>query len=220
MQNLRRFWGIAIIAGLILGSTTVVQAGLVEEVGAKGENAREGFVIGLGVGVGPASYKQTIDLDYYDDISSDRESKMALQTDFKIGMCATPQLQLYWMSKVAWFSEEFAYGMYYDYYLDEWVYETSDEIVTVGIGGLGVSYYFAPQAPSPYLIAGIGFSTFATPFNSDIESQIGFGLAGGLGFEFAPHFSVELVGTYGEPSKDELTTSVYTAKLTLNWTHY
>ena len=158
---------------------------------------REGFILGLGAGYGNhwLTYESTkYEMSYYYGMriftEAGTETKTASQTglmsDFKIGYAPSDQLMIYWMSKVAW--------------LD---ISEKEYMITSGIGGLGISYYQEPTAPSAYFSGGVGYSTWQAPLSGNPESAIGLGLSVGAGYEFAKHISLECNLTWGHPSKKE-----------------
>ena len=150
------------------------------------DNQRRGFIIGGLGGVAFNFWNQSID-----STKSDTETDFAVHTDFRIGGgFKGEKLMLYYWNIVNWF------GM--DNVLGEKV------IITSGITGLGLSYYFKPTSPSLYMNGGVGVSIWAAPFEADTEAWYGFGFMGGLGYEFSPHWSVECGVMWGNPNKTEM----------------
>ncbi len=156
------------------------------------DGRRKGFILGFGLGPGLVSFNETYSIDIMGySWTYDRENKFAVMTDFKIGHGFTNQVQVYWMSKVSWFGFE-------------------DETVVNGVGGLGITYFSQPMAPSTYIFGGLGFSTWSTPWEEfgvyEPEKQstgFGFGLAGGVGQEFSRHWSFECNLAWGKPTESE-----------------
>ncbi|MCE5249914.1 outer membrane beta-barrel protein [bacterium] len=148
------------------------------------DGVRKGFVMGAGAGSGFVSYSQWLEGE---KLSSDE--KLPITSDFKIGYAPNNNLMLYWMSKVSWFSLDNVFG--------------DTVTITNGIGAVGGSYYFAETAPSPYIMGGIGYSTWATPFEEDTDTWMGFGICAGAGYEFSRHISAEFSFSYGRPSTTE-----------------
>jgi hypothetical protein len=162
------------------------------------DGQRKGFLLGFGVGAGMTPFVE------YDPTYSD-ESKLLLKTDFKIGYAPDNFWQIYWMSKVFWFkSETYRYGYYYGYY-------KSSDLAMYGLGGLGVTYSIRPQAPSPFLTGGIGYSSLGTLSTTEYSNQwdavgkpeYGFGFFVGAGYEFARHLNAELDLSYQAPSDND-----------------
>ena len=181
----------AVLVMLVLGAVAMAFDG-----------KRQGFVIGGGVGAGIVSYYQTIEYGGSID-TSDRENDFAFRTDFKIGYGFNDQSLLYWSSRVSWFQMVNALG--------------DTVIVTNGVAGIGFSYYFDAGRRGPYLTATAGFSTWSLPFEPDASSWLGFGIAAGVGYEFARGWSLELVGNWSNPSDSELglTATTYATGLSL-----
>lgn len=127
-------------------------------------------------------------------------------SDFRIGYAPSNLLQIFWMSKVSWFKLENSLG--------------EDVIIANGFGGVGVTYSFNPTGPSPFITGGLGFSTWALPFEQGAETMTGLGVVAGVGYEFARHWSVEFDLMRGQPNTKEsgleLTTNALSFKLTLN----
>jgi len=167
---------------------------------------RKGFILGGGLGFGVTSYTQTVKWNGLSE-TGDRENKGAFNTNFQIGYAPSDQVAIYYVSKVAWFSMTNAY----------------DDEVTIasGAGGLGFSYYQKPVAPSMIFTGGIAVSSWSLPFEDDApDPWQGFGIFGGVGYEFARHVSAELDLVYGKPDtkEDGVTASanVMSVMLTVN----
>ena len=103
-----------------------------------------------------------------------------------MGAGLNEQVILYWTSRVSWFGMVNVLG--------------DKVVVTNGIGGLGLSYYFGPEAPAAYLMAGVGYSSWGLPFEPDAVTWFGLGGAVGFGYEFSRGWSIELVANAGNPS--------------------
>jgi hypothetical protein len=149
------------------------------------DNQRRGFIIGGLGGVSLNIWNQSIN-----DNKSDNETDFALHTDFRIGGgFKGDKFMLYYWNTVNWFSFENILG---------------DKVTVLsGVNGLGASYYFKPTSPSLYLNGGIGLSVWRLPFESDTDVWYGIGLAGGLGYEFTRHWSIELGAMWGNPNTTE-----------------
>lgn len=194
MQRSRMPLWVALV--LILCVTTVAQAF---------DGERQGFILGAGVGAGLTSYTQTASYLSLSE-TSDRENAFGIMSDFKIGYAPNDVMEIYWMSKVSWFGMENAFG--------------SDVTIANGIGGLGVTYFFQPTAPSAFVSGGIGFSSWMAPFEEGAEAWYGIGVSAGAGYEFTPHWYIEGNVCWGNPSTEEygidLSTNSLSAKITLN----
>jgi len=158
------------------------------------DKERKGFILGFGLGPGFSSYSQSID-SVSVGIDSEDLSKVALLTNFKIGYAPTNQIMVYWMSKVNWFGREDTV---------QTTTSTREETITAanGVGGLGITYFFRPKAPSLYLTAGGGFAVRSEPFRGT-DSWMSLGLAGAIGWEFKPNWGLELSAIWGEPTHED-----------------
>jgi hypothetical protein len=167
---------------------------------------RRGFILGGGIGAGLTSFSQEVDSPIFGKLETDRENKFALVTDFRLGGGFTEKFMLYYANKVAWFGMDSAAG--------------KSVTIAHGIGLVGASYYFNVAAPSMYLVGSIGLSSWSAPFESDSESWSGFGITGGVGYEFATHWSVEGTLNWGNPGKGEFTTNAFSVLVTVNGLAY
>jgi len=177
----------------------------VTTVGWAFDGERQGFILGVGVGAGLTSYTQTIS-DGGFSVTGDRENPFGIMSDFKIGYAPSDVIEIYWMSKVSWFSLENALG--------------DDVTIANGIGGLGVTYFFQSTAPSAFVSGGIGFSSWTAPFEEGAEAWYGIGVSAGAGYEFSPHWYLEGNVCWGKPSTEEygvdFSTNSLSFKVTLN----
>ena len=184
------------------------------------DGQRKGFLLGFGIGSGFTSFTQnTQKVHIYRDsnvvivirevpgvsVESGRQNKAAVMTDFKIGYAPDNTWAIYYTSKVSW------YG----------ITNTSGWDVTIanGLGALAVSYWFKPQAPSPFIAGGFGYSTWALPFEDNTpDTWIGVGLFAGGGYEFSRHVSVEGYLSWGKPKEKEFNLEVSSNALSLMFT--
>lgn len=145
------------------------------------DDNREGFILGLGAGL------HTIKNDYsLNGNSYLTESKSGLATSLKMGGGITNQFALYFVRNASWFSTPVTNGS-----------TTKDAHAVVGISGIGANYYFEPAAPSGYMLAAVGGSDYAFPFESSITTKKGGAFMLGGGYEFDKHvmFEVTLLAT-------------------------
>jgi hypothetical protein len=153
------------------------------------DGRRSGFILGGGLGLGVASYTQTLEYDGLSE-TGDRENKGSLITDFRIGWGINEQTEIYYTSKVAWFSFENAFG---------------DKVtIADGIGGIGLSHSLLLAPPTWYLTGGIALASWSLPFEDNApDAWTGLGLYGGIGYEFSKHYSFEFDVIYGRPGDSE-----------------
>lgn len=175
------------LAAVITVATVIVTATSVFAL----DGTRKGFVIGFGVGPGMTSY--TVE-------DSDRESKFAAATDFKIGGGISEKLLVYYENRVSWFSHDLP---------------TESVTAANGIGLAGVSYYFKADVPSFYVLGSVGLSSWSYPFESTSDTWAGFGVSAGAGYEFAKHFSAEATVNWGNPGKDNVTVNALSVLVTV-----
>ncbi len=217
-----RVLSIAVIFVLVLAipsaycqqSAGVQTAPTKAKVSPEGQKDRKGFVVGLGLGPSYTTYTMT-----NGSVTSERQNKVGINTDFKIGYAFSNQVMVYWMSKVSWYKEELASRGYYDPYRYAYLMSVKEVTVTNGMGGAAVTYFFKAWAPSPFVFAGLGYSALSTPFD-DYDASYGLGLTVGGGFEFVRHFCFEGSLVYGSPKDAGITMNSLSFKITLNWLGY
>ena len=147
----------ALLVVLALGSTETAFA-------FNGE--RQGFLMGLGIGVSSCKVEN-------------RDSRVGLETDLKIGYGFTNQFQLFYTNKVNFSSAE----------------GDDSGLAVHGLTGIGANYYFSPEAPSFFVGGGVGLASdylISTDSDDDTDSHSGTGYYLNGGFEFARHWNVEL----------------------------
>lgn len=152
-----------------------------EGVGWDGQ--RKGFIVGFGAGPGLTS--STMEDERNALGPSARDNTWGLQTDFVIGYAPTSRLQVYYSNKVSWFK-----------------ISVVDVTAISGLTGVGASYFLNSQVPSPFLSGGLGVAVWDDPFDEWFDRSLGFGLWGGVGYEFARHCSAELDLVWGNPTHD------------------
>ena len=172
------------------------------------DGERKGFVLGFGIGPAVTSFTQTLAYQGQ-ELTSDRENKFGVGTDFRIGYAPSNKLMIYYTNKVTWLSIENVMN--------------EDVIIVNGVGLLGVSYYLKPQTPSLYLTGTLGISTWGD-YKEIGDAWSGFGFGAGVGYEIARYWSVEGNVIYGKPGDSEMGIDVNTDAvgfmLTLNGTWY
>ena len=180
---------------------------------------REGFICGLGVGTGMASYTQSL-VEYWGDAYEGtpveaRGSESAFVTNFRVGHGLTDQVLFYYKSRIAWIPLRNLYR---------------DTVIANGTAGLGVTIY--PYHKSRFYIEGaVGLTALATwfpPIQLENARPTGIAVSAGIGYEFFPHSSLDLTVSFGNASRTqidernyiELTNEVVTVLLTLNGLAY
>lgn len=139
------------------------------------DNNRQGFILGLGIGL------HNIDVDFKSSgFQTVSESESGIATSFKIGGGITDQFALYYVRNASWYSTTVTDG-----------FTTMDVTYTVGISGLGATYYFAPTAPSGYILGAFGIADGAAPFESNVEEYDGNAYMIGGGYEVSKGLHLE-----------------------------
>lgn len=167
------------------------------------DDNRQGFILGLGAGF------HSTDIDFfYNGSNVESQSESGFATSFKIGGGLTDQLALYYVRNASWYSAPLSNG--------------KDATYTIGLTGLGGSYFLSPSAPSGYFIAAFGIGDYSTPFEN-IKPDTGSALMFGGGYEFQTHlmFEVTLLTTDIESEYDSrfsLKSSSF--QFTLNYLFY
>ncbi len=130
---------------------------------------RSGFIIGFGIGAGLTSV-------------SDGGTRGGVATDIKIGAQVNPSLQVYYLGRSNWFT-----------------LGGSSNLVIAGISAVGVTYLPSPKVQ---LSGGVGVFSWTEFFGVQefgAETLAGFGLTGGVGYEFADLWLLDVAVTYGWP---------------------
>ena len=182
-------------------------------------NDREGFIWGLGVGTGVASYTQSL-VDYWGDAYEGprleaRGTDSAFITNLKVGHGLTDQVLFYYTSRIAWIPLSNLY---------------KDTVIANGTAGLGLTIYPYDKS-NIYIQTSVGLSTLATwfpPLELDKARATGVTFSAGIGYEFFPHSSIDLTMSFGnatrteigEKNQIELTNEVVTVLLLLNGLAY
>jgi hypothetical protein len=160
----------------------------VSSFGMAFNNHRRGFIIGGGGGIG-----LTIWNGLEDDVEVNIGTDFALHADFRIGIGFKGDKLI----------------LYPRFLLTSLLSENANEDIGSNLMfflGIGMSYYFRPILPSLYINAGIGMSTgreivepcgWLCLWPNELESGTGF--MGGIGYEFAPHWSTEVGIMYSNP---------------------
>jgi hypothetical protein len=165
------------------------------------DGERKGLVIGVGVGPGL--------------ISVEDDKNIGFMADVEIGYALNNQFQIQLVNKTAWYS---AYWVVDYSWMYQWVKKAKYTTVQ-GLSGLGATYFFQPEAPSLYLIGGIGMAYTWAP-GVDAESYTGIGLCFGGGYEFARYWRAESNVTWGKPTGGGTHFNVLTAKVTIGYIVY
>jgi len=171
------------------------------------DDQRQGFILGFGSGF------HTLKENYSSSGSNDwSRSEGGLATSFKIGAGITDQVAVYYVRNASWFSAPYFDGV-----------TTRDATYTIGISGIGASYFLAPSAPSGYFLAAIGVGDIAVPFESSTKSNTGGAFMFGGGYEFMKNLMIEgtiLSTNIQDNSSPPITLKSSSLQFTINYLFY
>jgi hypothetical protein len=177
---------------------------------------RKGFVLGGGIGASATSLKYQALVD-----ESEWESKGAMVTDFQIGFGLNDQLLITCFSHVNWYSDVSFWG---DATVHDFVHGGGSTTVANGISGVRVSHFLKKMPPCFVITGGVGISNILYPLKENKHIAWGFGIWGGLGYEFSPHWIVAATAGRGTPTYHEsdgkLNATVVAVGVTLNYLAY
>jgi hypothetical protein len=171
------------------------------------DDQRQGFILGFGAGL--QTIRENFSGNGYNDVS---QSEGGLATSFKIGAGVTDQVALYYVRNASWFSAPYFDG-----------YTTRDVTYTIGISGIGISYFLAPTAPSGYFLAAVGVGDIAVPFESNTGTNTGGAFMFGGGYEFAKNLMIEgtlLSTNIQDNSSPPITLKSSSLQFTINYLFY
>ena len=171
------------------------------------DDNRQGFILGLGAGL------HSLDIDFiFNGSTIKSQSKSGLATSFKIGGGITNQFALYYVRNASWYSAPFFNG-----------FTTQDITYTIGLSGLGASFYLSPSAPSGYFLAAFGIGDLSAPLEGDVSPDTGSAFMFGGGYEINKHLMLEAtVLTTNIESADNSLLSIESSsfQFTINYLFY
>ena len=146
------------------------------------DNHRRGFIIGGLGGIAVNTWDEYKESDP-DDVKVNNGASLAIHADFRFGVGLGDKFMIYYWTVVNSFG-----GQDYDY-------KSEPSFLTFTfLMGPGVSYYFKPTSPSLYINAGIGGHLWDLALPS-----IGYGVMGGIRYEFTQYWSMECGVMWGGP---------------------
>jgi hypothetical protein len=174
------------------------------------DDNRQGFIFGLGGGF------TTLKVGTYDYSSGNTWSvpEYGLATSLKMGWGITDQVALYYVQNDSWYRE---------YYSSNSSSEPKQSTFTVGISGIGATYFLEPSAPSAYILAATGVGYNATPFESNNHRNTGHAFLFGGGYEFERNITIEgtvLIDNYDSGSNPPVNLKSSALQITLNYLFY
>lgn len=171
------------------------------------DDSRQGFILGLGAGL------HSVDSDFiYNGTNIGSQSESGLATSFKIGGGITDQFALYYIRNASWYSAPYSDG-----------YTATDIMYTIGLSGVGASYYLSPSSPSGYFMAAFGIGDISAPFEKNIKPDTGRAFMFGGGYEFTKHLMAEAtLQTTNIESADDNRLSIESSsfQFTINYLFY
>ncbi|MGB8077812.1 MAG: hypothetical protein WCF09_08055, partial [Gallionella sp.] len=146
------------------------------------DDNRQGFMLGIGGGF------TTLKAGTYESNGSTWSApEYGLATSFKMGWGITDQVALSYVQNDSWYREYYSSSA------------PKQSTFTIGISGIGVTYFMEPTAPCSYILAAAGVGYTATPFETSDHRETGHAFMFGGGYEYEKHFTVEgtiLVANY------------------------
>ncbi len=199
-------------AAVILGSTMNLFAF---------DGERKGFLLGFTAGASQTSYEHTATNPqwYYQTrpVTNKypfKDSGAGWSTNFVMGYGFTNRFALQYTNAVSWFLKrriEYPFGV---------STINTNCLITYGISALAASYYLRDTAPSAYGTLGYGLSVWSTPFVSDYSPKAAPAIILSAGYEFSPHWSVELSLVQSNPTVGNMTTHATTIMVGLRGLAY
>lgn len=122
---------------------------------------RKGFILGGGLGAGWLNYQEP----------GFEFNRFSGAGNFKIGYAPSNTLEIYFTDNV----HVFNYG---------------GVSFGIGVGGIGVTKYLNPKGNGFFVFGGVGMGLFMV-LESGGGSNSGLGLIGGVGYDFAKHWSIQ-----------------------------
>ena len=155
---------------------------------------RDGFVIGVGLGVGVNSFTSSFEGV---SASSERENKTGVSTDLRLGGQLNPNLLLYYRNTVVFHGDELV------------------DLVASGISGIGATYM--PDDSPLHFMALVGIAAFTAISDGESDGETGFGASAGVGYEFSDRWIVDAGVVVGRPGDDGLTINMTQFKVGINF---
>jgi len=159
-------------APVLASAQSVASQASQAQAGGEPSAERKGFIIGIG---GGAALHRAPDVTVTRDrfgritLSSVTANSLAIATDFKVGYAPTDQLLIHYSNKVA--------------------FTQADDYDVVGLTGAGVTYMAKRSSPS-FFVSGSGGAGIGGNFIGSTNSDRGFGVSAGGGYEFSRHLSI------------------------------
>jgi len=144
---------------------------------------RKGFTLEFGLGGGFQSASQ--EFSFLGETEKVDASGPAFATNFKIGYGFNEQLIVSWTDNLGISSGES-------------IMTNKDEPLALSVGGIGLTYFFNADGPSPFIDVTIGVSVW----DDGNDDMSGMGISVGGGYEFKPNWAAGVDLGWGNPSDD------------------
>ncbi len=149
------------------------------------DGSRKGFTLEIGLGGGFQSASQ--EFSFLGETEKVDASGPAFATNFKIGYGFNEQLIVAWTDNLGISSGES-------------ILTNKDESLALSVGGIGLTYFFNADGPSPFIDVTIGVSAWDD--GNDDNRMSGMGISVGGGYEFKPNWAAGVDLGWGNPSHD------------------
>lgn len=175
-------------------STLIASLALVAFVSDAGalDNTRKGFMVGAGLGLASSNYSLdavVIENMVPTTVEFANDQSFAFGIDFRMGWGINEQVMVFALSRIPWFDNPIT---------------SRGSSVTAGILALAATYSFRAEPGGPYVLGGLGLSSWANGFPAqNPDTWWGFGVIAGFGWEVKPHFPFELTVQWGKPTGEE-----------------
>jgi hypothetical protein len=147
------------------------------------DGARQGFLLGLGAGIGQLNYNN-VQFSHISPTPEDNKTH-AITLMPKIGYAFTDQFALVYSRHPFKFSQKNT--------------NNSQIFLTSCVESIEVHFYSNPDAPSIYFGAGTGYSHLFKDEINEPGAITGNGSIVTIGYEFSAHYSFELTYTHATP---------------------
>ncbi len=149
------------------------------------DGSRKGFTLEIGLGGGFQSASQ--EHSFLNETEEVDASGPAFVTNVKIGYGFNEQLIVAWTDNLGISSGES-------------ILTNKDESLALSVGGIGLTYFFNADGPSPFIDVTIGVSAWDD--GNDGNRMSGMGISVGGGYEFKPNWAAGVDLGWGNPSDD------------------
>jgi len=165
------------------------------------DDERKGFIIGGGLGVGYLSNTTSL------GSLSETDSRIVFPFNLKIGYAPSNTLEIFYIIKMLWWGQ-------------------SGSTYSLGLLGAAFTLYLDNASETDWFVSGgIGYASLSklylpTGSGGSSSNETGFGLFGGVGYEFSKHWTIEVDLLYSTVSKDDSDTNSFGVLVTVNFLEF